>query len=154
MKTIQLNLYAFEELDEKAKNRALKDFQDLNVNFDWWDFTYDDFVSVCSYLGISVDKKSIHFDGFYSQGDGSCFDAEVDLAKLLGAIPSSDWQEYAPNVEFQFILPGIDKRVLRLIQSEKIDINARIIGRQRGYGVIVDLGVYSVSKPEKNHNMI
>jgi hypothetical protein len=154
MKTIQLNLYSFGELDEKAKKKALKEFQDLNVNFDWWDFGYNDFISICEYLGVTVDKKSVHFEGFYSQGDGSCFDADVDILKLLLAIDTSAWQEYAPNVQFSFFRPGIDKRVLTLIEQAKLEMNARIISRQRGYGVVVDLGVYPISEPEKNRDMI
>ncbi|MBS1528226.1 MAG: hypothetical protein JST19_21450 [Bacteroidetes bacterium] len=154
MKTIQLNLYSFDELDEKGKQNALQEFQDLNVMFDWWEFSYNDFESICTCLGITVDNKSIHFQGFYSQGDGSCFDADVDLLALINAIAVSAWKDYAPNVEFQFSVPGIDRRVLTLIQKKKIEINARIISRQRGYGIVIDLGVYPVSETGKNHDMI
>jgi hypothetical protein len=154
MKTIELNLYVFGELDEKAKQKALKAYQDLNVDFDWWDFGYNDFISICAYLGISVDKKSIHFQGFYSQGNGSCFDADVDIPKLIAGIDTSAWHEYAPNVEFSFIRPGIDKRILALIEQYKVDMNARIISRQRGYGVVVDLGIYPAPDSPKNHDMI
>jgi hypothetical protein len=154
MKTIELNLYSFEELDEKAKQKALKNYQDLNVSFDWWDFGYDDFISICAFLGITVNKKSIHFQGFYSQGDGSCFDAEVDFPKLFSGIVTSAWKEYATDVEFQFSLPQIDNRVLALVEKGKFEMNAQIISRQRGYGVVVDLGVYPVSGTMKNHDII
>jgi hypothetical protein len=154
MKTIQLNLYSFEELDEKAKEKALKYYQDLNVDFDWWGFIYDDFIEICACLGISVDKKSIHFQGFYSQGDGSSFNAEVDLSALFASIRTSGWTEYAPNVEFGFPLPIIDQRVMALVEKGKVDMNAKIISRQRCYAVVVDLGVYPVSEAVKNHDMI
>lgn len=154
MKTIQINLYSFEELDEKAKQKALQAYHDLNTDYYWWDFIYDDFVTVCQYLGISVDKKSIAFEGFYSQGDGSSFGAEVDFVKLLDNIENETWREYAPKQEFGFTLPGIDKRVLTLINNTKIALAARIISRQRGYGVLTDLGLDYSDDTGKNHDLI
>lgn len=154
MKTIQLNLYGLEELDEKARQKALQEFQDLNIDYDWWDFAYNDFISICSYIGITVDKNSIHFEGFYSQGDGCSFDSDVDLSKLWAGMGTSNWQEYAPNVDFPFTLTTTDSRVMNLINRNKVDMNARIIARQRCYGVVVDLGVYPVSESVKNHDMI
>jgi hypothetical protein len=141
-------------LDDKAKANALQEFEDLNVMFDWLEFSYNDFETVCARLGISVDKKSIHFQGFYSQGDGSCFDAEVNLPKLFNAINMIAWKGYAPNLDFEFSLPSIDNRVFRLVENGKVNINARVFSRQRGYGVVVDLGVYPVSEPTKNHDLI
>lgn len=154
MKTILINLYSFEELDEKAKQKALQAYHDLNTDYYWWDFIYDDFVTVCEYLGINVDKNAIHFEGFYSQGDGSSFVAEVDFVQLLNSIANEGWREYAPKQEFGFTLPGIDKRVLTLVNNTKIELAARIISRQRGYGVVVDLGLDDLGKPAKNHDLI
>lgn len=42
MKTIQLRLYQFEELPEKAKAKAISDNADFNVNYNWWDMVYED----------------------------------------------------------------------------------------------------------------
>jgi hypothetical protein len=154
MKTVQLNLYAFRELDEKAKEKALTAWHDLNLFDDWWDYTYDDFITICGLLGITADKKSIHFEGFYSQGDGSSFNAEVDFTILLKGVQSRAWRGYAPKLDFEFGWPGIDKRVLALVERGKIDMNARIISRTRGYGVVVDLGVYPAFHPVKNYDLI
>lgn len=41
MKIISLTLYSFSELTQEAKKKALAEFQDINVSFDWWEFTYD-----------------------------------------------------------------------------------------------------------------
>lgn len=154
MKTIQINLYSFEELDDNAKQKALKAYHDLNTDYNWWEFIYDDFISICDYLGISVDKEAIHFEGFYSQGDGSSFGAEVDLSKLLKSIKIEGWREYAPKQEFGFTLPDMDNRVRTLVNDGKIDLSPRIIPRQRGYGVVVDLGTDFQSDYHKNHDLI
>ena len=91
MKTIQLNLYEFAELEERAKEKAIEADRYINVDYRWWDFIYDDFISICETLGITVDKESIVFEGFYSQGDGSAFTAEINLAKMLDAIVNQNW---------------------------------------------------------------
>jgi hypothetical protein len=154
MKTIRLKLYEFGELDTTAKQKALNACHDLNLVFDWWDYTYDDFITICRLLAITVDKKSIRFDGFYSQGDGSGFNAGVDFPALLKSIKGKAWRGYAPKLDFEFGWPGIDKRVLALVNYGKIDMNARIISRTRGYGVVVDLGVYPAFHPVKNYDLI
>lgn len=154
MKTIQINLYEFNELEEKAKQKALDECRDLNVSFDWWDFNYDDFISICTYFGISVDKESIYFSGFYSQGDGSKFNADVDLPKLIDGVDHQAWREYAPKLDFDFPALTVDKRVLQLIRSEKIDINARILGSIRYYNIVVDLGLPSAFHPFRSYDLI
>lgn len=35
-------IYKFEELSDKAKEHALEKLWDINVEFDWWDWTYED----------------------------------------------------------------------------------------------------------------
>jgi len=154
MKTIQLNLYEFGELDEKVKQNALTACHNLNLFDNWWDYIYDDFMIICGLLGITVDKKSMVFEGFYSQGDGSGFSAGVDIPNLLKSITKKGWRGYAPKLDFDFGWPGIDRRVLELVKYNKIDMNARIISRTRGYGVAVDLGIYPAFHPVKNYDLI
>jgi len=152
METIQINLYTFEELDEKAKKIALSAYFELSIGYDWWDYIYDDFITICDCLGITVDKNSIAFEGFYSQGDGSGFSAEVDLPRLLRSLKNKGWRGYAPKLEFDFTLPTIDKRVLRLVNNGKIDTNPRIIKRQSCYAVVVDLGVYPAEQEARDRS--
>lgn len=52
MKTIQLQLYEFAELDEKAKVVAIETYRYTNVDLDWWEFIYDDFIAICK-LSVS-----------------------------------------------------------------------------------------------------
>lgn len=42
MRTITKTLYSFEELSEEAKEKVLDKFYDINVDYDWWQFTYED----------------------------------------------------------------------------------------------------------------
>jgi hypothetical protein len=154
MKTITLKLYSFNQLDKEAKQKALTTYQDLNIGFDWWDDEFEDFIALCSYIGIAVSKDSIKFRGFNSQGDGSGFSALVDIPKLVSAIANQSWKDYAPMQEFVFIVPEIDNRVMALVAHGLLPSEPQIIGRTRQYGVVTDLGISEVIKDGKTHDNI
>lgn len=42
MKTIELNLYSFEELSKEIQKKVIENNRDINVSFGWWDSTYED----------------------------------------------------------------------------------------------------------------
>ncbi len=42
MRTIELKVYSFDELSDEAKEKAVNNLIDINVDHDWWDSTYED----------------------------------------------------------------------------------------------------------------
>ena len=54
---------------------------DINVSYEWWDYTYEDFKVEMQTKGITVDE--MNFTGFYSQGDGASFTGRVDMIQFL-----------------------------------------------------------------------
>lgn len=42
MKTKTITLYSFDELSEEGKKKALSNLWDLNVDHEWWQYTYED----------------------------------------------------------------------------------------------------------------
>lgn len=42
MKTINITLYKFDELDSTAQEKAIHHFFDINVDHEWWDAIYED----------------------------------------------------------------------------------------------------------------
>ena len=42
MRTIRTKVYKFDELSKEAQNAAINSNYDINVFFDWWDYTYED----------------------------------------------------------------------------------------------------------------
>jgi hypothetical protein len=52
-----------------------------NLHDDWWASTYDDFKADMGDIGIRVHR--MYFSGFASQGDGACFEGEVDNWELF-----------------------------------------------------------------------
>jgi hypothetical protein len=95
MKTITrvYEAYEFSELDDDAKQKAISHYQQHWLDYEWWDFIYDDFREICKIIGIDV--ENIYFSGFWSQGDGACFEGDYYYKKgCLAGI-----KEYAPKDE-------------------------------------------------------
>lgn len=113
MRTIRTKVYKFIELSETAQAKAIESFYDINVDFDWWDFIYDDFKQLCKTICIEVDLKKTYFNGFYSQGSGSSFTADItNVKECLQAIQAEKWNEHAPNEKLSFY--SITKNMLRI----------------------------------------
>ena len=91
MKTIQktYEVYSFNELSESAKQKALQDNAE-NLN-EWWDHVFEDVKTIASLMGINIDN--IYFSGFYSQGDGACFEGNYGYNKNSVKLV----MEYAPQ---------------------------------------------------------
>ena len=52
MRTIEIQIYKFDELNEDAKQNALNKYCDINVCHDWWQFTFDD----AKEIGLKIDS--------------------------------------------------------------------------------------------------
>lgn len=78
MRIKETKVYKYEELSDKAKERAREWFSRDYPDYDWWDFLYEDVDTIATSLGFDLDvnKKNpcIWFSGFCSQGDGACFE--------------------------------------------------------------------------------
>lgn len=85
-KTILKTVY---ELDE-VKEKAVEQYRYINVDFDdWYDFLILNWKEKLEQAGF-LDPE-IYFSGFYSQGDGACFDcARFDLPSLLKNLDFSE----------------------------------------------------------------
>lgn len=55
MKTIEITLYKFEELSSEAQENAINKNSDFNVDFEWWDGTYDD----ANNVGIKITEFDV-----------------------------------------------------------------------------------------------
>ncbi len=97
MRVKQTNVYEFDELDERAKEGAREWWRANGLQYEWWEFTYEDCVEAARCLGIEIGNRAgrptIFFSGFSSQGDGACFEGAYGYHK--------GWREalagYAPE---------------------------------------------------------
>ena len=77
-RVIETTVYKFEELPEETQAKVLDKYRGWNTDhFEWWEWTYDMWKDRLKTYGFTDVK--IWFSGFWSQGDGACFDADVDL---------------------------------------------------------------------------
>jgi hypothetical protein len=59
----------------------LDKYRHFNVEHgDWWDCVYETFKERMAEVGIEVER--MYFSGFWSQGDGACFDGRIDNIDL------------------------------------------------------------------------
>lgn len=77
MRTITTNLYQFHELSEPAKQYAVEKARE------WYEFIpcLDCYEEELESKGFK--ESTIHYSGFWSQGDGASFDASIDLERFL-----------------------------------------------------------------------
>lgn len=63
-------------------DKTLDKYRNINVeHIDWWDSTRDMFKEDMKEQGIYVIQ--MYFSGFWSQGDGACFDGQLDDVPLF-----------------------------------------------------------------------
>jgi hypothetical protein len=91
MQTHTVTTYSFGELSEKAQERAIEKERLHGLDYDWWDFVYEDAKTIGALMGIDIDN--IYFSGFWSQGDGACFEGSYSYKK--GALKAV--KEHAPQ---------------------------------------------------------
>jgi len=66
----------FKALDKSTQDQILDKYRDINVDYSgWWDATCEMFKEDMASIGIEVDR--MYFSGFWSQGDGACFEGRV-----------------------------------------------------------------------------
>jgi hypothetical protein len=93
MRKVTYTVYEYEELSEKAQERARDWYRETMFDYEWWDSVYYDAKAVAALMGIEIDD--ISFSGFYSQGDGAQFTGTYQYRK--GSVQAV--KEYAPQDE-------------------------------------------------------
>jgi hypothetical protein len=76
----------FEALPQDTKAAILDKYRDWNTEgLDWWENVYSDFTEGMEGIGVNVAR--IYFSGFWSQGDGACFEGSIE-----------DWALFLPTL--------------------------------------------------------
>ena len=72
MRTVQVQVFNFSELNPTAKQVALENFRDINTHHGCWsEPIQEDFREKATQAGFEI--EDIFFSGFWSQGDGAMF---------------------------------------------------------------------------------
>ena len=150
---IQTTVYALDELDERARERARDWYRQASNDDDWHEAVFEDFERVCEILGVDLATRSVRlygggtrqkpciwFSGFSSQGDGACFEGRYQYKK--GA--AREIRAYAPKDER---LAGIADRLQQIQRKNLYALEARMTHRGRYYHeYCMDISVERVSE--------
>jgi hypothetical protein len=82
MRTVELKLYKFDELSDKAQAKVIEKNRDINVHHDWHEFIIEDWINE-EIPSKGFDVTKIYYSGFYSQGDGAMFEYDGIKDDLL-----------------------------------------------------------------------
>lgn len=63
--------YEFRRLSPEAKLKLLDSWRATQVEYEWWNYVYDDAKNMGALMGIEI--ENIQFSGFWCQGDGASF---------------------------------------------------------------------------------
>lgn len=90
---VKTTVYRLDELSNAAKEKARDWYREGALDHDWYEFIYDDFERICDMLGVRLRSASVRlygggtrqrpciwFSGFWSQGDGACFEGQYSYA--------------------------------------------------------------------------
>ena len=106
--TIETTVYRLGELSDAAKEKARAWYREGGFDYDWHDAVYEDFQRIAEILGVRFKTRTVRlmgggtrqepciwFRGFWSQGDGACWEGSYRYRKNA----SAEIRAYAPNDE-------------------------------------------------------
>ena len=120
MKEITIKLYQFSELSDSAKEKARQWWRECNDgDSSWGDFTIDECVEQGGLLGITFDERQVRlvgggtrgkpriwWSGFYSQGDGACFEGSWSASDVKADKVAEGWGDSPETTEIKRIAAG------------------------------------------------
>jgi hypothetical protein len=105
-KVIETTVYRLDELSDAAKDKARAWYREGGFDYDWYDAVYEDFQGIAEILGLRLKTRAVRlmgggtrqepriwFRGFWSQGDGACFETFYSYRKEA----PRRIREYAPQ---------------------------------------------------------
>jgi hypothetical protein len=89
--------FTFDELSERAKEKVRGRYRETQLDYEWWEYVYEDAVTLGALIGIEVGtnrsapkngksytEPDISFSGFCNQGDGCCYSGTLHIDQLQG----------------------------------------------------------------------
>ena len=115
MKTKTINLYQFNELSDKAKEKAIEKLSTINVDFDWWDSTYEDASNIKLKLtGFDLDRAN------YCKGE--FMESAAETAELIKVSHGNECETYNTAKTFLNDLEALTSQNGRIEQTVEEEI--------------------------------
>lgn len=106
MQVIETKVFEFDELSDKAKEKARAWYREGDWDQFWSESVIEDLVQIAALMGIDINTRTartmggkdiqepcVYWSGFWSQGDGACFEARLSYRKGCTAAVKA----YAPK---------------------------------------------------------
>lgn len=126
MKQKIINVYSYDELSDKAKEKAREWYREYGLDYEWWDFCIDDFKEIGKILGFKI--KNVYF-GLFSKshhiGFPSTYSYEKNCLKKI--------KEYAPLDEE---LHALAKRLQNFQKPYFYQLEGKTTGNEDGFDII------------------
>lgn len=134
MRTIQTTVYTFAELSEQGKQQAINNLSSINIDFDWWQYTYLDAKNVGieikgfdidrgTYVNLEIDSHIETAQKILTEHGETCDtykDAKQfieDIDKLVEEEENEDFCEQKEELENNFE-KAISESYLKLLRNE------------------------------------
>lgn len=97
MKTKTYNVYKFNELTEESKQKAIENLCYINVDHDWWEFTYEDAKTVgIKITGFDIDR------GAYCKGD--FIESPLTVIELIKENHGESCETYKTALQYEKLI--------------------------------------------------
>jgi len=87
MRQVIVNVYQFDELSDDAKEKALRELYDINVDYEWWNMAYEDAKETANLKLTEVDLNRRYCKGNF-------ISSAVDTAKAIIDNHGKDCETY------------------------------------------------------------
>lgn len=102
MTTKTINLFTFNELSDSAKEKARAWWREgSNDDSFWSECVIDDAKEQGRNMGLDIDK--VYFRGFWSQGDGACYEGTWHACDVKAGETAKDWGDSPATKEIRRI---------------------------------------------------
>ena len=84
MRKKTITIFEYSELTPAAQKKVLDKMRDWQVDYDWYESELDYWKEKLDLIGF--ENAKIAFSGFYSQGDGASFTADINTEKIFNTL--------------------------------------------------------------------
>ena len=118
-KQVEITLYQFDELSDKAKEKARDYYIEHWMHDEWWDCTYEA-MKEDGHHNYGFNVKDIRFSGFWSQGDGASWCGSVNVPAWIKSKPTAYQEHPTTQIILALIEEGwVDEQVLVSFSSSR-----------------------------------
>lgn len=145
MRIQEVKLYHFDELSDEAKEKAVSELYDINVDYDWWQFIYDD--------AENIDLKLTGFNLDRSQYcEGSFIGYPLDTAKKIIAEHGEECETYQATMEYLPQLESDNEEIREKAEEEYLkailEDYSIMLQKQYEYNISMDAVIETIKANE------